>query len=339
MIEKKMRVLLWGGGGILCFLFSMVIAVSWGSVQIPFWDVWQAIVAKMFPMVFSMDAGTVGIIWEIRLPRVLLAALVGASLAMAGTVFQGMLQNSLADPYLLGVSSGSAVGAIAAIALGLSASMLSLSAFVGACFALIIVLILAQQNKQLTVNRLILSGVVIQSFFGAVVTFLLSVSYTKVQTMVYWLMGSFSAAQWRDVYVALCVLLVGFLITWAFSRQLNILNLGNRSASLLGVAVTRIRLILLITAALITAVSVSVSGMIGFVGLVIPHIARQFIGNDHRVLVPFSVIFGAIFMLWADYLSRVVLAPMELPIGVVTALTGAPFFAYLLRKGKNDAPG
>lgn len=330
MIRGKIPIWLWSGGGILCFLFSVVMAVSLGSVKIPVLEVWQTILSKWLP-VFAVDHGIEAIVWELRLPRVLLAALVGAMLSIAGLIFQGLLQNSLADPYILGISSGAAAGAVIAIVIGFSSDGIALFAFGGSLLSLLLVLYLAEEHNRFSVNRLILSGVVIQSFFGAVVSFFLSISYTKVQTIVYWLLGSFSLATWGDVLFASLCLGFSFLIVLMLSRQLNILTLGDQTARYLGISVTRIRLILLAAASLLTAASVSVSGTIGFVGLVIPHMMRLFLGTDHRVLLPATVLCGAVFMIWTDYLSRVVLSPQELSIGVVTAMIGAPFFAFLLK--------
>lgn len=333
MIRYSLRGLLWSGGSVLCFLFCLVVAVSWGSVEISLLKVFQVICNQWFPF-FEIDAATQAIIWELRLPRVLLAAVIGAALSVAGVIFQSLLQNHLADPYILGVSSGSACGAVIAIIIGLSQQGVALLAFGGSCLALTCVLYLAKSQSELTIHRIVLSGVVIQSFFGAIVTFFLSTSAEKMQTIVYWLLGSFSLAEWSDVSIAFTLFLIGFFLCFSFSRQLNILALGDQEAKYLGVSVSMIRFILLVMASLLTAVSVSVSGIIGFVGLVIPHIARLIIGTNHLQLLPFSAFCGAVFMMGADCLSRTLFAPQELSIGVVTAMVGAPFFAFLLKRSK-----
>lgn len=331
-------VLLWSGGGILCFLFSIGFAVSFGSVQVPLIDVWKVIINQMYPF-FSMDPATHAIVWELRLPRVVLSAVIGSSLAVAGVIFQGLFQNELADPYILGISSGSAAGAVLGMILGFTAKAVSLFAFVGAVLALMLVLFLAQEHHRFSVNRLILSGVIIQSFFGAMVSFFLSISYSKVQTIVYWLLGSFSLADWNQFFTSSLFFILGFLMVMLMSRQLNILAIGDRTATNLGISVTRIRLLLLLVASFMTAISVSVSGTIGFIGLVIPHIARFFVGSDHRILLPSAAMVGAIFTIWADWFSRVIISPQELPIGVVTAMIGAPFFAAVLRRTKRGYIG
>lgn len=335
MIRHSLRGLLWSGGSILCFLFCFAISVAWGSVEVSFSSVFHVMVNQWIP-VFNIDAATQAIIWELRLPRVLLAAVVGAALSVAGVIFQSLLQNHLADPYILGVSSGSACGAVIAIVIGLSQNGVALWAFGGSCLALACVLALAKRQNEFTVHRILLSGVVIQSFFGAIVTFFLSTSAEKMQTIVYWLLGSFSLAEWTDVSIAFTLFILGFFLCWGFSRQLNVLSLGDQQAKYLGVSVTTIRLMLLVVASLLTSVSVSVSGTIGFVGLVIPHIARFIIGTHHLQLLPFSAFCGAVFMMGADCISRTLLAPQELSIGVVTAMIGAPFFAFLLKRANRE---
>jgi len=327
-------ILLWSGGGLLCFLFSTVLAVSFGSVNIPLNDIWKVIIHSFYPDV-AVDSASQAIIWELRFPRVLLSALIGASLAVAGAVYQGLFQNQLADPYILGISSGSAAGAVLGILIGLGTTGTSLSAFIGASVSLYMVLYLASERHHFTVNRLILAGVIVQSLFGAMVSFCLSISYAQVQTIVYWLLGSFTLATWKQVMITVSFFLPAFLIAIMLSRQLNILSLGDRRATYLGLSVTRLRLILLLVASLLTAVSVSVSGTIGFIGLVVPHMTRHFVGHDHRFLLPSTAIVGAIFTIWVDWISRVVIAPQELPIGVVTAMVGAPFFAFIFKQSRN----
>lgn len=334
MKQANSLFLIWSGGGILCFLLSIGYAVSFGSVDIPLFDVWKVILRPFYP--FAIDPATQVIIWELRLPRVMLSALIGASLAVAGVIYQGVFRNHLADPYILGISSGSAFGAIIGIVLGLGSKGISFFAFVGSLIALLLVLSLASERNHFSVNRLILSGIIIQSFFGAMVSFFLSLSYSKIQTIVYWMLGSFSLSTWNQWLTCLPFFMIGFVIAMLLSRQLNILSLGDRSATYLGISVTRIRLILLLVASLLTAISVSVSGTIGFIGLVVPHLTRMLVGHDHRFLLPSAAITGAIFTIWTDWISRFVIAPQELPIGAVTAIIGAPFFAFIFRRAKVD---
>lgn len=338
MSSQQRRLLLWGGGGCLCFLFSLVAAISIGSADLSFITVWSVIwhhltAGWFFPI---KDIATDAIVWEIRLPRVLLAAVVGAVLSLSGVIFQGILRNTLADPYVLGVSSGAAAGAVLSIYTGFTLIWASqwatpLLAIIGAVIALFVLLLLSRSvDKQK--ERFILAGIVVQAFFGAIVTVVISLSKTEMPRIVFWLMGSLALREWQHLIVVTIVFVLGFSFAIYYSRELNIFSLGDRMANHLGVHVAQIRLVLLIVASMMTAVAVSVTGTIGFVGLVVPHIMRMLLGGDHRLLIPLSVIFGAIFLIWADLLARTLFSPTELPIGVITAFVGVPFFAYLLQK-------
>ncbi|WP_207903260.1 FecCD family ABC transporter permease [Hazenella coriacea] len=316
----------------------MSLAVTIGSVSIDFLTVWKSLAHHLLPFVsFHIDEATDAIIWQLRLPRVLLAAVVGASLAVAGVVFQALLRNPLADPYILGVSAGSATGAALAMitgwgALWLGRGSISIFAFLGACLALFFVLRLAQIGDQMRTGTLILSGVVVNALFGAILTCIIALSPEEMQQIQYWLMGGLGLREWKHLAVVTPVLFIGFTISWLYSRELNLLGLGDRPATHLGVSVVKVRIFLLVIASLITGVAVSVSGTIGFVGLVIPHLLRLLTGADHRTLLPLSMIAGATFLVGADCIARVLLSPIEIPIGVVTAFIGAPFFAMILRK-------
>jgi iron complex transport system permease protein len=329
IVERK--VVGWGIFFLLTLLFAIGMGLTLGSSSVSAVDVWTALIHPS-----KVDPATKAIIWQLRFPRVLVAALVGGSLAIAGVVYQSLLHNPLADPYILGVSSGSAVGAVTAILSGWGVSFLydwqvPLFAFCGAIIALSCVLLLTFSKLQ--VQSLLLSGVVVNAFFAAILTFLISISGTELPRIQYWLMGSFTLRDWDHVSVVAPFCLLGGLITWLFRWELNIFSLSTESAVYLGVAVSRVRLILLLTASLITSVAVSISGMIGFVGLVIPHLLRLLLrSSDHRYIVPYSVLVGAIFLVVSDTLSRVLFEPREIPIGVITAALGAPAFAFLLRK-------
>lgn len=335
---RKGWALAWGGGLILCLLFSLAAAVSVGSTEIGLGTVWRVVAAHLSPLGNEAQAGTDEvIIWELRFPRVVLVALIGGTLAVAGTVFQGLLRNPLADPYVLGVSSGASVGSALVVITGWGLSWLGqwalpLAAFVGAACSVLLVLRLARVRMELKVSSLILAGVVVQSFFGAVLTLIISLSPEELNRIQFWLMGSLALREWQHVEVILPFSLGGVALCWFFSRELNLFALGDRSATHLGLSVTHVRLGLILLASLMTGAAVSVAGMIGFVGLVIPHMMRMLTGGDHRTLIPLSLLAGAIFLIWADALSRLVLAPRELPIGVITAFVGAPFFAVILRK-------
>jgi iron complex transport system permease protein len=327
---------LWGGGLLVALILSVSLGVFLGSTDVGFWTVWKVILQHTgLADGLNMDEADAAIIWELRLPRVLLVGLVGACLATAGVIYQGLLKNHLADPYILGVSSGAAVGAALVIITGWgdrSGWMLPLFAFLGACLALLLVLQLGRGRRASQASSLILAGVVVQAFFSAVLTLAISTSPEEMQRIQFWLMGSFAFRGWQHIGLLLPFFLIGFLVCWRFSRELNLMVLGERSAHHLGIHVEKMRIFLLIIVSLMTSAAVSVSGMIGFVGLVVPHIMRMLTGADHRYLLPLSALFGASFLIWADGLSRIVLAPQELPIGVVTAFVGAPFFAGILRR-------
>jgi len=344
-----LRFVLWPGILGLSLFLLIVVSVTVGGTEIAARTVWGIILHRI-PEVGAWlssggDPSAEAIILEIRFPRTLLAALVGASLAVAGVVYQAILRNPLADPYILGVSSGAALGAVLAILTGWGSSLfgnwiLPVYAFVFACIALLFVLRLARAGARTDTRTIVLSGVVVQAFFGALLTFALSMSAEQLQRIQFWLMGGgFSLRGWEHVGVLVPFLVIGLLITGWFSRELNLFFLGERYAGHLGVAVGRIRLLLLVTASLITGAAVSVSGTIGFVGLVIPHVMRMLFGPDHRLLVPVSALAGAMFLVGSDMLSRVVLAPRELPVGVITAFVGAPFFGWLLRKNIRSRGG
>lgn len=340
--KGRFRFLLWPGLLGLSLFLLIVVSVTVGGTEIAVRTVWGIILHHFLGIDTGMwsgaDAAAEAIIWEIRFPRTLLAALVGASLAVAGAVYQAILRNPLADPYILGVSSGAALGAVLAILTGWGSSRFGawsspIFAFVFACIALLFVLRLARAGSRTDMGTIVLSGVVVQAFFGALLTFAISLSSEQLQRIQFWLMGGgFSLRSWEHVGVLIPFLVLGLAMIWWFSRELNLFFLGDRYAGHLGVPVGRMRVLLLVTASLITGAAVSVSGTIGFVGLVIPHIMRMLVGPDHRLLIPVSALAGAMFLVGSDMLSRVLLAPRELPVGVITAFVGAPFFGWLLRK-------
>jgi len=273
------------------------------------------------------------VVMDVRLPRILCAALVGAGLAVSGVVFQGILLNPLADPYTLGISSGAAFGA--SLALLLDITMMSqvsvpLFAFIGAVSTLFIVLWLSSFNGQMSANTLILSGVIVGAILSAGISLMKYLADEQVSVIIFWLMGSFASRTWTDVLVILLALIFGLAVTVFYGRDLNILALGGRDASALGVDTVLVRRIMLVSASLLAAVCVSVSGIIGFIGLIVPHLMRFLVGPDNRHLAVLSALAGAILLLLADTLSRAVL-PVEVPVGVLTALLGGPFFCYIFR--------
>lgn len=273
------------------------------------------------------------IVMRIRLPRILLAALVGFSLAIAGTVMQGFFRNPMADPAIIGVSSGAAVGAVAAITLPLAFPFgleLQIAAFVGGVMTAFAVYLIATEDGRTPVATLLLAGIAVQTFLGAVISYMLLRSGESLQEAVYWLMGHLHYASWSRVQVLFIVLPPLVLILLAYGRDLNVLLLGEEEAHNLGIEVERTKRILLAVSSVVTAGAVAVSGVIGFVGLIVPHMMRLLVGPDHRLLLPTSAIAGAAFLVGADTVARS--GPAEIPVGIVTAALGAPFFLYLLRK-------
>jgi iron complex transport system permease protein len=319
----------------------VLLATSVGSVHIPILTTFRVLTAKL-PLIDIAQTwpATVGtIVLEIRLPRVILAGLVGAALATAGATYQGLFRNPLADPYLIGVAQGASLGAVIGFLLpitwhSLGFSVIPLFAFIGALVATAVVYGLARVGKTVPVTTLILAGVALGALLGSIVSYLIISSGEKMHGIIFWLMGSFSLSQWSEVGIVLPYVAVGTVVIIILARILNVMQLDEEQAQQLGVNVERLKLILLAAATLITAASVSFVGTIGFVGIITPHAVRLIWGADHRFLLPLSVLAGAIFMILADLVARTVLAPTEIPIGVITAICGAPFFLYLLRRRK-----
>lgn len=281
------------------------------------------------------------IVFEVRLPRIMTSLFVGFGLAVAGVVFQGLLLNPLADPFTLGVSSGAALGAAVSLLLGLSflgPSTLVLMAFLGATATLFAVLAMSGRDGELSPANLILAGVIVSAILSAGISFIKYLADERVSAIVFWLMGSFAARSWLDASLTGGVTLVGFALCLFYGRDLNIMSLGSRSAKSLGVDTGRVRLLLLVTASLISAVCVSVSGVIGFVGLIIPHLMRMILGPDNRWLLPASGLGGAILLLAADTCTRAIL-PHEVPIGVLTALIGGPIFCWIFTRTRRMRRG
>ena len=317
----------------------ILLAVSIGSTHIPLSTTFSIILDKL-PFIHlnqTWQTSTATIVIDIRLPRVILAGLVGAALAVAGATYQGLFRNPLADPYLIGVQQGASLGAVIGFLLPSAWHLagfntIPLLAFIGALLATLSVYLLARMGKALPVTTLILAGVALGALLGSIVSYLIISSGDKMHGIVFWLMGSFSLSQWSQVEIVLPYIAIGTAVIIVFARLLNVMQLDEEQAQQLGVNVERFKLILLAAATLITAAGVSFVGTIGFVGIIIPHAVRLIWGADHRSLLPLSIFTGSIFMILADLLSRTVLAPKEIPIGVITAICGAPFFLYLLRK-------
>ena len=305
-----------------------VCALAFGGVHLSLAEVWSG----LFKAGGSSQAAV--IVREIRLPRILLAMLVGAALAVAGSGLQALLRNPLADPYVLGISSGAALGAIVALWIGgRVASATPLTAFVGAVLTMSWVYLLGRRAGRLASYTLLLAGVVTASFLSAMILFVLTLLSTRdVRGTAFWLMGDLSAVTNAEIRYLCPAVVFAILALYAFSKDLNVLLLGDEEAAHLGVNVTRVETAVYILASLLTALAVSVSGAIGYLGLLVPHLGRMIVGNDHRTLLPAAAFGGAIMLVLSDTLARTIVAPTELPVGAVTAVAGAPVFIYLLRR-------
>ncbi len=324
---------------ILAFLLGagIVVSTGMGYISISPQDVIKILAARVsgnLSILKGMDDLYPVVVTDVRLPRILTSAIVGGGLAVSGCVFQGILLNPLADPYTLGVSAGAAFGAAISLILNISGQgtfSIPFFAFTGAALTLVFVIYLSSTGGGISSNNLILSGIIVASILSAAISFLKYIADEEVSVIIFWLMGSFGSRTWHDVGFVLVFVLAGFCVFMFFSRDLNLIALGSRTASSLGVDTTKVTMIMLVTASLITAMCVSVSGIIGFVGLLVPHIMRSVTGPDNRKLLPASIFAGAILLLAADTITRAVL-PNEIPIGVLTALIGGPFFCYIFRK-------
>lgn len=289
------------------------------------------------------DSSYQWVFWDVRIPRVLMAAIVGAALACAGTAMQAVFRNSMADPFVIGVSSGAALGAAAAGIFGFAAVVGTgaspLLAFAGAIASVFVVYTLGSVKGRVYVDTLLLSGVAVASFLGAITSFLIYSARQEYHQIVFWLLGSLSLASWDKVAILVLPVIVGIVIVMRYGRSLDALLLGEETAHNLGSDPERLKKLILGVAALVTAAAVAFTGIIGFVGLIVPHMTRLVVGSNHRVLIPASALTGAIFLIWADTIARSVFAPTELPVGIITALCGGPFFLYLLRRSSVGREG
>jgi iron complex transport system permease protein len=322
-------------GGLVALAATVTTAVGLGSV----WLSPGQVLAVLGDHVAGRHTRGVAdqIVWQIRLPRVLLAAVVGAALTTAGTVVQALVRNALADPFLLGISSGASVGATAVLLFGAFASLglwaLSIGSILGALAAMVAVFAVSREGGQLTPTRLILGGVTLAALFQALTSFLVFRGDPHAtQSVLFWLLGSFGRATWSQLWLPVAVLVGAAVYLVMHGRALNALAVGAEAATALGVDVRRLRRALFLVTSLIAGVAVAVSGVIGFVGLVVPHIVRLAVGSDHRRTLPVGVVWGASFMVAGDLLARTVVAPQEMPMGVITAFVGAPVLLVLIRR-------
>jgi iron complex transport system permease protein len=317
---------------ITLLIISIWCGVAIGSVHIPIEVLWNK----------AADETAANILWKIRLPRVLLAGLVGASLAIAGAAFQGLLKNPLADPYTLGVSSGASVGAVITIFFSISIPVvghytLPTFSMIGAILTMVAVMGFARiVDRSLKMETLILTGVIFSSFLGSLISLMIALSGEELRQVIGWLLGSVSMRGWPYVQMIIPFVIIGSIMLWTQRRELNVLLYGEERAKHLGVNVKRSKYIILVGGSMLTGAAVAVSGTIGFVGLVVPHMTRMVWGSDHRHLLPLSFLNGATLLIICDLIARTIIVPRELPIGVITAFIGAPVFSYIFYKQRRS---
>ena len=328
-------------GGAVLLVVSLSLAVSVGAVPIPLGTVWGVVLNKLSPGIIeeTWSRSREAIVWEIRFPRALLAMMVGAGLAMVGASLQAVTRNPLADPHLLGISSGGAFGAILALLhTGLFIGLLTvpLMAFVGAVGATLIVLGVSRFADATSADRLVLAGVAVSFIIMACANVLIFLADPKAtHIVVFWMLGGLGLAQWGQLIYPFTILLMCSAWLMMKATGLNAMTIGDESASTLGIPVARFRLAVFVFGALITGVMVAFSGIIGFVGLMVPHVVRMLVGGDYARVLPGSALIGAIFLLWADITARTIMAPEDMPIGIVTGLVGGVFFVWLLSRRKS----
>ena len=331
---------------LIILILSIGLFTTIGTAKVSVLDIFKIIGSKIpliseYIDISNIADSSMSIIWNLRLPRVLLGAIIGASLSVAGAAFQGMFKNPMADPYVIGISSGAALGAALAIVLKIDINIFKISsitifAFMGALIAVFTVYNIARVKNKIPVTTLLLAGVAVGQFLTSIMSFMMILSDKDMVKITYWTLGNLSGKGWDPVLAIalpsiICIIVINF-----FAQDLNILLTGEESAQSLGVDVEKTKTYILLLGTFITAIAVSVSGIIGFVGLIIPHIVRLLIGPDHRILLPASALLGSIFMIFADTIARTLISPIEIPVGIITALFGGPFFIYLLRSKKKS---
>lgn len=341
--RKPLLVLLLLAG---CLLVGLFVSTALGAVAVPLPDVVKMALNKLagFDFTVTWPAVTETIIWQVRLPRVVGGALVGGALASAGVLFQGLLRNAMADPYIIGTSAGAALGATLAMTLPLNLAFLGfgvipLAAFVGALATVFLVYNLARVGGKTPMVSMLLAGVVVSSLLAAVMALLMSLSdrlQLNLHSVYSFLMGHISVTGWQQITIVAPLVFGGIIGGRFFALHLNAFSIGEEGAGYLGINVERDKVIILALGSLLTAAAVSISGLVGFVGLIVPHAVRLAIGPDHRLLLPASALGGAVLVVVADILARSTLAPEEIPVGVITAIVGAPFFIYLLRRTRKE---
>lgn len=332
---------------ILLFISSIILGISFGAVDIPPYDVYRVFLYKIFGIKIGnldeiLNSTVFDIIWGVRMPRVILGAFAGMALAVVGVIMQATIQNPLGDPYILGLSSGASLGATFSILIGFSGVLSSfgapLGAFLGALMASIFVYFLAKIGGRITPFKMILAGMVISSICSSLTSLIIFLSKDNegIRTVNFWMMGSLAGAEWSNIVLPIVISVIPLIYFFTQYRNLNLMVLGDETSITLGLNIERYRKIYMILSSLITGVIVSVCGTIGFVGIMIPHIVRLIFGTDHKTLLPFSALVGAIFLIWADVVARCAITNMELPIGIITSVIGAPFLLWLMVKGTGE---
>lgn len=320
-----------------------IIAISMGSANITPYNVLNAIL-KSIPILGEYIKGDVSsthflIIFMVRMPRIIMASLVGMGLAVVGASFQSLFKNPMADPYVLGISSGAALGAALAIVINIGTIIMHLSvvtifAFVGAIGTTMLVYSIAQVRGKVGTTNLLLAGSAVSFLMSSMISIIMVFNQEEVNKIVFWMMGSFNASSWKNIFLVAPVILIGTMIIYFFYRDFNLMLTGDDNARSLGVNTEKVKKLIIIVSSMIIAVSVSFSGIIGFVGFLVPHMIRIILGPNNRALIPFSALGGAIFLLLSDTIARTIASPAELPVGAITALIGSPYFIYLLVKMK-----
>jgi iron complex transport system permease protein len=321
---------------------ALLVGVLVGPVNLGVVNVVRGTFAHVFGLHSPLSGSDDAILWELRLPRVILAALVGGTLAAAGAAYQGVFRNPLADPYLLGAAAGAGLGATVVVAYApagsITGDLLPVAAFVGAAVAVVLAYVLGRSaGVAVGPAALVLAGVTITSFLTALQTFVQQQHVDTVQEIYSWLLGRLATSGWREVGIVLPYIAVSWIVILAHRRLLDVLSVGDDEAAALGVNVRRVRLLVVAAATVATAAAVAVAGLIAFVGIIVPHTIRLLAGSSYRLLLPLSIIVGAGFLVFSDVIARTILSPAELPIGVVTAFFGAPFFAVVLRTSRGAA--
>lgn len=329
---------------ILIMLVLMVAASTLGAAKFPFVESLRILASKIPLLNMLVDKEKINAINEIiviniRMPRIIMAILIGAGLSIVGASFQGMFRNPMADPYVLGISSGAALAATISIILGAGRGVLgigttALSAFVGALLTVLLVYGIARIGSRTPPTTLILAGVAVSYLMSSIISLLMVFNRNQLEKIIFWTMGGLSAASWKQIAILAPIVIPGIAAIISFSRELNVMSTGEESAGGLGVDVELVKKLLLATSSIVVGACVAVSGVIGFVGLVVPHAVRLVAGSDHRVTMPFSALVGGIFLLISDTLARTLVSPSEIPVGAITALFGAPYFIFLLVRSK-----